>query len=298
MRTRWLLEKGDYAQALESAESLTDRASVLGAVRSQGLGQLYRAIALYGLGRVEPATEAVDSARDLLERVEDPVLEAHALDWAAILFGERGQPEVAQLLHGRVRELYDALPEQHEESAAVLKALAILHQGTAAHRQGRLDEAQNLIQESFDQLQKVGSARQIANAAVNLGVIHHTLGDLPPAIELYAQAVTLADEADHRFLKATAMVNWGEALADSDKHAEALSLYPQAVVIFQEEEKGGASWQSYSQLLKARSHLALGDRESTRAAYQEAQRLALGSEPPDTATAEQAQAGIDALESG
>jgi DNA-binding CsgD family transcriptional regulator len=149
---------------------------------------------------------------------------ANSLDLRSELYVRRGMLREAEA------DARDSLATEIEKSWLFARGVKPLLQSLA--RQGRTDEAEQIIEREFGEL---------------------TLAHVPPMIGLvYAQA---------------------EVLAAAGKHAAALAAFNDAVK--RGEKWGGASPSQVGDILiAARSHHALGDRETARARIVEADELA------------------------
>ena len=289
-RTRLLLQQGRYADALESADTFLGRARKLGARRSEALALLYRGIALQGLGRAQEATAEVEQAWASLAAVDDPLLEAQALEWTGILLTAGGQPAAAVPLHRRTRQIYGELSDLGGKGFEVLDAIAQVGEAMALHSLGHPDEAEPLLDEAGRVLEQAGALREAGRSRINLGVIHHLSGRLDSAATLYAAGLDLASRADDTETKAGALTNLGEIELTLGDPVAALDLLHQALAIYVEDRQ--VDDRIYVQLQIGEAHLQNGDSTRAQAAFREARRLASSTDPPDTASVEQAENGL------
>ena len=213
--------------ANEIADMAQRAARQLDALVEDGSSAIAFSAVILGLrwsDRLDLAERLLDRAVETARRRGSMLDFANSLDLRSELYVRRGMLREAEA------DARDSLATEIEKSWLFARGVKPLLQSLA--RQGRTDEAEQIIEREFGEL---------------------TLAHVPPMIGLvYAQA---------------------EVLAAAGKHAAALAAFNDAVK--RGEKWGGASPSQVGDILiAARSHHALGDRETARARIVEADELA------------------------
>src|SRR5439155_12218994 len=107
------------------------------------------------------------------------------------------------------------------------------------------------------------SNREAAHVASNLPRLVHFLGGLDRAIELSEPALKRSRDIGETYLTASALLNVGAALLDKRELHEAQKLLDESRARF--EEVGSEGYASLASALKARCHLAAGERAQASA---------------------------------
>ncbi|RIH83415.1 Tetratricopeptide repeat protein [Meiothermus luteus] len=245
LRARALERMGRYVEALEELEEGGSEGPEAAALR----GAL-----LFRLGRVEEARALAAQAAEgsawaqgealnlqgLLAFSEGRFQEAAALfARSAVRFlagGEAGRQVDA--LNNRAVALLEAGSPEAEEvlgealraagEVPLLRARVLLNFGVVREKQGRVEEAEGLYQESLEAARRAGSLEALGRAWNNLGALYHRQGQRARAEAAYREALRSAREGREWVLTAAVLANLAELQNDPESLREAIALLKEA----------------------------------------------------------------------
>ncbi len=128
---------------------------------------------------------------------------------------------------------------------------------------GQFELALDHLERALQAFSRLGSQRDVAQAASNLARLTLFLGELERSGELSRHALRLARENKDPYLEASALLNLGSAALDRADPAQARALLDEARGGF--TQVGSVGFAAYAAALKARAHLALGERAQATA---------------------------------
>jgi DNA-binding NtrC family response regulator len=138
------------------------------------------------------------------------------------------------------------------------QARALANLGSIYAESGDFELALDDLSRALQTFSRLGARRDAAQAASNLARLHHFLGDLDRALELAGHALELSVEVGEPYLVASARLTQGAVLFERRLWLEAASVLGEARAEL--ERTGSNGYASYAAALKARAHLALGER--------------------------------------
>ncbi len=144
-----------------------------------------------------------------------------------------------------------------------VKMRAHANLGSLYAESGPFELALDHLQRALQAFSRMGSQRDVAQAASNLARLTLFLGELDRSLELSSYALRVAGEVKDPYLEASALLNIGSARLDKGEAAEARQALEDARRGF--EQVGSASFAAFASALKARAHLALGERAQAAA---------------------------------
>lgn len=157
----------------------------------------------------------------------------------------RADPSVRMpVLRDLVAALEARLGAEHQATLNALSVLANTARESGDHR-ARIQAISRVLAVYDHQ----GRAEDAANTALGLALAQSDAGDLDGALRTYEEARTRADRVGRPELTSQVLRNWGLALADADRHAEAEQRMREAV----EHGRRGADHEMLGQ-----AHIALG----------------------------------------
>jgi predicted ATPase/DNA-binding SARP family transcriptional activator len=196
---------------------------------------------------------------------DDVVSEVRLLDALWNFYTVRGHlSELRALLEGAVARSADA--------DAHTRALARIHCGACAFRQGDLTRARQLTEEALALARGLGDDDEVARCIGTLGNIAFAEGDLDRAVELYEEAAHRSRASGHRSRLAVLLANLG-SLAGQRDDAETSALYAREAAEIQRDlgERDGLAVSLHN---LGRAELSLSHPVEARAALTESLQLA------------------------
>jgi tetratricopeptide (TPR) repeat protein len=220
-----------------------------------GLGE-----ALLGLRRL---TEADELLREALAGARDPLTRCRAV---------RGLGYVAHLqgrLHDAVREYRAALAlvPSLPKPAPALHGELLAYLSTMLFRLGQFDDSLAAATESLGLLE-AGAPGRTAEARMNLGFIHYSLGEYAEAVEEYRVGLRTAEQYEDLQTIFRIRNNWAMVLIDSGQPEGALTHLTLAVTMARRLADTTGECHALTEL--ARCHLARGAAAEARTAAEEA----------------------------
>jgi DNA-binding NtrC family response regulator len=210
----------------ESARHLEGRALLL-------LGRSEEAVACFS-ERLAAAEASADLHGQALSQLN--------LGVAAFKLGQRGKAV--------------AMWSQVSEAFPRFRASADANLGGAAAETGDFEGAVAHLSRAMGLLLKLGNLREAAHAASNLARVYHLLGDMTRAGELAVFAATRA--SGHAYVVASSTLTQGAIALDRKEAVLAARLLGDARAGF--ERMGNDGYAALAAALKARAHLAQGER--------------------------------------
>lgn len=134
---------------------------------------------------------------------------------------------VGALSNGRKR-LHQALALAHD-AAPQLRAPALLGEGVLAWRQGDLEAARPLLQESLELGREAGDNLTTINALRSLGALAQNRADYAAARELLTSSLELARQLNDVESEANTYLSLGNVALDQGLHAEADAHYTRSL---------------------------------------------------------------------
>lgn len=166
-----------------------------------------------------------------------------ALDWAA----DAGRIEVEVRLAAATRQYWFVRGYLSEgrrflrratrnsaDGPAELHALALVHAGAFAHRQGDVAEARENAERALALYRSVADSGGAAWATAELGTIAFSAGDLDEAARLYRETAVVFEAEGNRYRHAMALANLGEVARMQGDLAAAADATERAIVIQRE----------------------------------------------------------------
>jgi predicted ATPase/DNA-binding SARP family transcriptional activator len=195
----------------------------------------------------------------------EPASEVRLLDAIWNFYTVRGNLSEA-------RTLLEAAIEHSTEADARTRALARIHCGACAFRQGDLPRAQNVTEEALALFRELGDESEVGRCIGTLGNIAVGNGDLDRATELYEEAAALSRAAGNRSRLAVILANLGSIAGQRDD-LETSALYAREAADLQRdlEERDGLSVSLHN---LGRAELGLSHPAEARAALSESLALA------------------------
>jgi predicted ATPase/DNA-binding SARP family transcriptional activator len=178
-------------------------------------------------------------------------------------------------VHGHLSEgrtVLESVIARSADAPPKTRALAHIHCGAFAFRQGDLTRAQELTERALVLFRELGDANEVGRCIGTLGNIAVGEGELDRAIELYEEAAELAREDGNRSRLAAILANLGSVAGQRDD-AEASARYAKEAVAIQ-RELGEVDGVSISLHNLGRAELALGDLDAADTALTESLVLA------------------------
>jgi len=192
----------------------------------------------------------------LTAQLDNPSLMAKAQLRAARIYRSLGERDQALLLYESARKNAEAA----EDLANVADSLVMA--GAVMIEDGRLAEAEPLIDEGLALARTVGDQGVLAGALVEKGVSAHFSGSLEEARQLYAEAAEIAQPLGNLRLAAVALVNSADTeFAERDYEAAARFAGKGAAYLDICDDLAYAPW---AHLLLGMAHRRLGDMEAAR----------------------------------
>lgn len=153
---------------------------------------------------------------------------------------------------------------EHEEGATELRASALMELGVALRWLGEHGDARVALQETVDLFGQVGDFRAQAEALIELGQLHQSLGLTDPAFETYQRAASVAHRYEISSLRRRALNGLAGLALNNLRFKQALELLEQSLETSGDEPPGGQTLH-----LLGAAHLGMGHvEEATR--YQQA----------------------------
>jgi predicted ATPase len=195
----------------------------------------------------------------------DVVSEVRLLDALWNFYTVRGHlSELRALLEGAVARSAGA--------DAHTRALARIHCGACAFRQGDLARARQVTEEALALSRELGDEDEVARCIGTLGNIAVGEGDLDRAVELYEEAAERSRASGHRSRLAVILANLG-SIAGQREDAETSALYAREAAEIQRDlgERDGLAVSLHN---LGRAELSLSHPVEARAALTESLELA------------------------
>jgi CHAT domain-containing protein/tetratricopeptide (TPR) repeat protein len=224
----WQKALDSHGEALKLAETLSDRELQTTTLRL--FGQLYEA-----KGETDKALDYLDKQLPIFRATKDRRGEADTLNRIGEVYRKRGDGE-------RALQFYD-------QSLAIFQAESDL-QGVAAiyNNMALVYRVWGEFQKSLDNYQKVLETDRVAKSPKgyegqtlnNLGQVYFYLNDLPKALELYNQALTIFEQVGDRLRVSYALNNIGQSLSAQGELEKALGHFERALAIrVQQRDRAG-----------------------------------------------------------
>jgi predicted ATPase/DNA-binding SARP family transcriptional activator len=178
-------------------------------------------------------------------------------------------------VRGHLRELRQLLEGAVQRSAGASGetcALARIHCGAIAYRQGDLARAREVTEEALVLFRELGDENEIGRCIGTLGNIAVGDGDLDRAVDLYEQAAELARDTGNKSRLAVILANLGSIAGQRDD-TEASTAYAQQASELQRElgEQDGLAVSLHN---LGRAQLSLGRLEDADASLGESLEIA------------------------
>jgi adenylate cyclase len=265
----YCMYKGDYAHAerwgmdavgvLEQTEELSDLAKSLNA-----LGGAY-----YFQSRWHEASQQVERALKIQRRIGDQMGIALSLSNLGVLYTVDCQWDEAI-------DAFNQTIAMSEEMGALEGTLGNAHNNIAFIylHQGRLDLAEDHLQQSLAIKQRIGSTLEVAESLNNLGLSSLIKGDYLAAEKYIADSVDLCNQNDDQDTLAEAMRYLAEIKFASGDEEAALTTGQEAVVLA--NESGSRVNEGAALRTLARIYLRKGEYRQARHAAGASLRLLTG----------------------
>src|SRR5207248_1499939 len=133
-----------------------------------------------------------------------------------------------------LRQLLEGAVTRGDGASLQTRALARIHCGAVAYRQGDLARAREVTEEALVLFRELGDENEIGRCIGTLGNIAIGEGDLDHAIELYEQAAELARKTGNKSRLAVILANLG-SIAGQRNDATASAAYAQEACELQRE---------------------------------------------------------------
>lgn len=128
------------------------------------------------------------------------------------------------------RRLHQVLALAGDASPS-LKGPALLGEGILAWRQGDLDGARPLLEESLELARQAGDTWSVVSALRTLGVLAQNLADFRTAETLLLESVTLAQQLGDDELVGNSYLSLGNVALDESRHAVAEACYRDSLAL-------------------------------------------------------------------
>jgi predicted ATPase/DNA-binding SARP family transcriptional activator len=195
----------------------------------------------------------------------DVVSEVRLLDALWNFYTVRGHlSELRALLEGAIARSAGA--------DAHTRALARIHYGACAFRQGDLERAREATEEALALSRELGDENEVTRCIGTLGNIAVGEGDLDRAVELYEEAAERSRASGHRSRLAVILANLG-SIAGQREDAETSALYAREAAEIQ-RDLGESDGLAVSLHNLGRAELSLSHPAEARAALTESLQLA------------------------
>lgn len=225
---RELLDKGEWKQALERAESIiAANASSVTGKSVLARATVLKAEAQLKLADYDKLKETCEKAIALSKQVREPLLEAEALRMLGNMAWKKGEFKEALGHLDRALEIAQSNKDLRLEGRVRIdKGMTLSHTGehTAAERE---------LREAILALEKAGAGNELPRAYNNLGVTILAAKNFERAAQMFAKCKKLAEKAGDQSMAAFGAMNRAECLMELDKCPEALDELNAALPIFE-----------------------------------------------------------------
>ncbi len=212
------------------------------------------------LGRAWMLKGALEQADEVFERNHADAKALGLERQVALALGNRGVVAHKRGDREAAIRLYQAAAPSVDRAVAA-KALANL--GSIYADAGDFELALDHLSRALQAFSRMGSAREVAHAAVNLARAFAFLGDGARAVELSDYALQRARELGERYLQGNALLILGEVALDRRELLDAQKLLADSRDLF--IQVGSTGNAALTSALKARAHLLLGERAQASA---------------------------------
>ncbi|MBO0789354.1 MAG: hypothetical protein J2P36_00145 [Ktedonobacteraceae bacterium] len=211
---------------------------------------LYRAVTLQFLQEeASPIGGVTARIEEMLQRAEEGWRNAGTLSWTGLVFAFRAliaslhKPSCVQEATEHARKALALLPKAgqagREEIPPEWRIICLGIVGAAEMRQGRFDEARQLLQEALTQSRASDSQPFLREINLRLGEVYMAIGELHQAGEYYRLALSGAQEQEEseRALLGLARISfeWNDPAAAEQQASEAWELARRRGLEFSEE---------------------------------------------------------------
>jgi CHAT domain-containing protein/Tfp pilus assembly protein PilF len=222
----------DLAEALVSAKTEQERASLLAAEKELATMNLLRALVMQGerlrrQGNSPQALTIFHLAQSIAEQIGDREGIARTLSTLGLFHQSQGAYDLA--LEYFEKSLLVAGPLENKE----VSAIAQFNIGFVHHSQGNYEQALEYYHKSLKIFEALENRERIANALNSIGAVQLTQGNYAQALERYQKSLAIYEASGNKEGGAIAQHNIGDLHVRQGNYAQALEYFQKSLTIFE-----------------------------------------------------------------
>lgn len=179
---------------------------------------------------IETASETLDAAIDIAERLDEPTVRAYCR-------ANQGWLEESTASYATARDHYEAALETFESSGSTHNAAHLQNAlGNLVRKQGLFADARSYHESALRTHEEVGDRHAIAITLNNLGLVAWRQSDYDDAREYFEESIDIGTQLQDTFNVARRRHNLANVFREQGDYDHASSLYDEALPVFEDND--------------------------------------------------------------